>query len=143
LNRRSPQILKISKPYSIRQHKITYLTPSIGIVLIPFGETDREGLVKKADTAMYEAKRQGKNRYQFFKESMTKIDHAPEHRKQFTDPGKNKSFDRNVIFYTNLLSPGRADQYQIIGVELYWRWYNAELGLVMPICLSPLPKKLI
>jgi diguanylate cyclase (GGDEF)-like protein len=48
----------------------TNVTTSIGISIYPLQSTTVEGLLKTADTAMYQAKREGKNSFQFFTESM-------------------------------------------------------------------------
>ena len=44
------------------------ITSSIGIALYPDAGTDFDTLYKNADTALYESKRLGKNRYSFFRE---------------------------------------------------------------------------
>jgi EAL domain-containing protein (putative c-di-GMP-specific phosphodiesterase class I) len=127
----------------IRHHKITYLTPSIGIVLIPFGENNREGLVKKADTAMYEAKRQGKNRYQFFKESMTEDSIMRLNiENNLQTLVKNKSFEQECqILYQPIVERTVNSNYQIIGCEALLRWYSPELGLVMPNIFIPISEE--
>ncbi|MCF6247696.1 MAG: diguanylate cyclase [Desulfobacula sp.] len=52
-------------PYDFDVHTIDYITASIGISLYPDDTQDIEGLVKKADQAMYEAKKEG-NSFVFF-----------------------------------------------------------------------------
>jgi diguanylate cyclase (GGDEF)-like protein len=42
------------------------MTTSIGISIYPIDSQEIEGLVTRADMAMYQAKQQGKNRYEFF-----------------------------------------------------------------------------
>ena len=53
------------RPFDIRGHDLT-VTPSIGIALFPRDGGDAETLIKHADAAMYLAKEQGRNNYQFF-----------------------------------------------------------------------------
>ena len=43
---------------------------SIGVSTYPGDGQDAEGLMNKADTAMYEAKQRGRNNYQFFRHDM-------------------------------------------------------------------------
>jgi diguanylate cyclase (GGDEF)-like protein/PAS domain S-box-containing protein len=57
-------IATITQPFMIEGHKIA-VTSSIGISLYPHNAEDVEMLVKEADNAMYQAKQQGKNGYQF------------------------------------------------------------------------------
>lgn len=55
----------ISKPYRITNHELS-VTASIGIALYPIDGNDHETLSKNADAAMYNAKKEGRNGYQFF-----------------------------------------------------------------------------
>jgi predicted signal transduction protein with EAL and GGDEF domain len=56
--------------HSIDQHEIR-VTTSIGLSIYPSDAKDAEGLIRKADTAMYHAKKNGRHIYQFFKPEMT------------------------------------------------------------------------
>ena len=53
----------------VREHEIS-ITVSVGISLYPADGAEVEALVKRADLAMYGAKRQGKNTYQLYHPSM-------------------------------------------------------------------------
>lgn len=50
------------QPLALNGERIDFVTPSIGIALYPLHAGDAEGLVRAADSAMYQAKRQ-RNRY--------------------------------------------------------------------------------
>ncbi|MEH2255616.1 CHASE2 domain-containing protein [Nostoc sp.] len=54
----------ITKPIVLDGYPIR-VTASIGISVYPYNSQDSETLMKQADTAMYRAKRLGKNRYEF------------------------------------------------------------------------------
>jgi diguanylate cyclase (GGDEF)-like protein len=133
----------ISKPYLIRHHKITYLTPSMGIVLIPQKGGDREVLVKKADTAMYEAKRQGKNQYQFFKESMTEDSIKRLNiENNLQTLVKNNSYDQECkILYQPIVERKQDGKYKIIASEALMRWSNLELGSISPDIFIPVAEE--
>lgn len=65
-------ILKtIAQPLKLKNQELV-LYSSIGIVLFPEDGATPQELLKNADTAMYHAKDQGGNKYQFFSESMNK-----------------------------------------------------------------------
>lgn len=55
----------LSNPFIIDEHTIN-ITASVGISMYPESGTDMRSLLKNADSAMYEAKKTGKNSYRFF-----------------------------------------------------------------------------
>lgn len=57
----------LSQTMDIEQHVIT-ISASIGIAIFPDQANDALSLMKNADSAMYQAKNQGRNCYQFFSE---------------------------------------------------------------------------
>jgi len=62
----------IKKPIQIGNH-IHHLTTSIGISIAPTDTSNVEELLKNADTAMYRAKQNGKDRFEFFTKEMSEI----------------------------------------------------------------------
>jgi diguanylate cyclase (GGDEF)-like protein/PAS domain S-box-containing protein len=56
-------------PFECLDHRI-YVTTSIGVASFPADARDGDGLVQCADIAMYRAKHDGRNTYQFFEEAM-------------------------------------------------------------------------
>jgi diguanylate cyclase (GGDEF)-like protein/PAS domain S-box-containing protein len=60
----------VEEVHSIDGHEI-YLTTSIGVSVYPGDGLDAETLIKNADTAMYHAKKNGKQDYTFFSPEMT------------------------------------------------------------------------
>lgn len=57
-------IKAVNQPVLINGHSVT-MGASIGIALYPADTEDSKGLIERADRAMYESKRMGKNRYSF------------------------------------------------------------------------------
>jgi len=124
----------LSQPYKIKRHKITYLTVSIGIVLVPKKDGDREIIVKNADLAMYESKNKGKNQYQFFSKEMTE---ASLNRIKIENNLKGLVNDQNFdneceILYQPIIERASSKDYKIIGSEALLRWNNPEIGYMMP-----------
>lgn len=62
-------ISAFQEPFFINEHKL-HVTVSAGISLYPFDGKDDETLLKNADAAMYKAKEQGKNSFQFYNTAM-------------------------------------------------------------------------
>jgi len=55
----------IAVPYLIREHEVSIST-SLGIAIYPFDANESSTLHNMADSAMYAAKRRGKNRFMFY-----------------------------------------------------------------------------
>ncbi len=58
---------EMSSPFQLEEREV-YITPTIGIALYPLDASDAENLIKKADTAMYHGKEQGRNTFKFYAE---------------------------------------------------------------------------
>ncbi len=110
----------------IHHHEI-FVTPSIGLAVYPEdGLTGRE-LLKNADTAMFQAKRSGKNGFRFYKQDMN--ERVRERLSLETKLRRALERDELSLEYQpqfNLLS--RA----IVGVEALLRWTNSELSNIPP-----------
>ncbi len=126
---------KLSVPFTLAGNE-TYITPSIGIALYPEDGEDAETLVKNADTAMYFAKRAGKNRYQFYDESMN----AVALRRLTLDGHLRRALERGefALHYQPQmdLTTGCLD-----AAEALLRWHNPELGDISPLEFIPLAEE--
>jgi EAL domain-containing protein (putative c-di-GMP-specific phosphodiesterase class I) len=105
---------------------------SIGIALYPLDGEDVDTLVKHADAAMYHAKEQGRNHYQFFSESMN----AASLRKLSVETQLCKALERDEL-YLHYQPQIDVRSGKLIGVEALLRWDNPELGTVQPKELIP------
>jgi diguanylate cyclase (GGDEF)-like protein len=133
----------ISKPYLINDHRITYLTTSVGIVLFPKDGNDIETLIKHADTAMYSAKKRGKNNFQFFSKAMTEYSiKRLKIEKSLADlVSRNEYEDQFNILYQPIVEKKPSGDYKIIGSEALLRWNSPELGLVQPQSFIPIAEE--
>jgi diguanylate cyclase (GGDEF)-like protein/PAS domain S-box-containing protein len=104
-----------------------YITTSIGISIYPEDGVDAEVLIQNADTAMYHAKSNGRNNYQFFKSEMNL--RAVE--RQVTEANLHAAIEENqfLLHYQpkfNLITQ------EMMGVEALIRWHHPEWGEVLP-----------
>ncbi len=133
----------LSKPFYADNHKINYLTSSIGIVLYPRDGIDTETLIRNVHTAMASAKRSGKNKYQFFTRAMTELSvKRLRIEKNLTELVNKGEFNQQLeILYQPIVEKNENKEYKIIGSEALIRWRNPELGLVKPSKFIPIAEE--
>ncbi|WP_411681999.1 EAL domain-containing protein [Clostridium thailandense] len=121
-------IEKIFLPYSILGREIT-LGVSIGIALAPYDEFTVEGLVRKADAAMYDAKESGKGRYSFSSEEIEKRNHETlEMQIKLNSALANNEF----ILYLQPQTIFTENSFKIIGAEALIRWKTIDGKIFTP-----------
>lgn len=121
------KILESLKPsFLIDGHEL-HITASIGISIFPNDAKDPASLLKNADTAMYRAKRQGRNNYQVFTSSM-KDDIAEQ---LSVENSLRHALEREefVVYYQPQINTLTGE---IIGAEALVRWQHPVQGLVPP-----------
>jgi diguanylate cyclase (GGDEF)-like protein/PAS domain S-box-containing protein len=125
---------RIAEPLQIDEHSMV-ITASIGLAICPGDGEDFDTLLKNADTALYHAKGQGRNNFQFFTEAM------------------NLQVSERLLMETRLrdaLGRGEFELYyqpqydfssnRLTGCEALLRW-NSKQGLVMPDRFIPLAEE--
>ncbi|MCW9012722.1 MAG: EAL domain-containing protein [Gammaproteobacteria bacterium] len=121
----------MSKPNKLLKHEII-ITPSIGITLAPDDSLNADILLKNADLAMYKAKSQGRNNYQFFTEEMNAqiLDHL------LIENELRKAIENDELVLN--FQPQRSIKTgQLISVEALVRWQHPEKGLLSPDSFIP------
>jgi diguanylate cyclase (GGDEF)-like protein/PAS domain S-box-containing protein len=100
---------------------------SVGISIFPEHGADGETLIKNADAAMYSAKENGRNRFQFFTDDMN----AEVVERLTLENSLRLALDRRELF---LMYQPQMDiaSGRITGLEALLRWQHPELGLVPP-----------
>ncbi len=122
----------IAIPYPIDNKSISIST-SIGITLFPKDDSDADTLLRHADQAMYQAKREGKNTYCLFDpEKDTEERSLNERIKHIKLAIQNNEME---IHYQPKVDLRAA---RVTGVEALIRWYHPEQGLIMPNDFLPL-----
>ena len=116
----------VAQAYSLDGHDL-HVTASIGVSLYPEDGPDAETLIKNADTAMYQAKQNGHQSYQFFKPEMNVW--AVE--RQSLEEGLRRALERQefLLHYQPKISLWTG---AITGAEALIRWRHPTRGLVSP-----------
>jgi diguanylate cyclase (GGDEF)-like protein/PAS domain S-box-containing protein len=116
----------IAESFLIREQEL-HTTTSIGISLFPADGVANEELISNADVAMYRAKENGKNTYQFFTSSMN----TSSYERLTVENKLRRALERQefILHYQPQVDSGTG---KIIGAEALVRWQNPEIGLVPP-----------
>lgn len=125
----------ISHHLVVRGHEV-HVNASIGITTYPQDGETASQLIKNADIAMYHAKAQGKNHYQFYTESMNiaLVEHMA------LEGALRKAIARHelLLYYQPQVN---AHTGAMVGVEALLRWRSPELGMVSPGAFIPLAEE--
>src|ERR1700730_18605658 len=121
----------VAEAHSIGQHDL-HVTASIGVSVFPDDGQDAETLIKNADTAMYQAKENGRQSYRFFKSAMNERAVA----RQSIEEGLRRALERNefTLHYQPKINLKTG---AITGAEALLRWTHPVRGLVSPAQFIP------
>ena len=125
-------IKSFEKPNIVNEKKI-YLTASIGIALSPDHGIDYNTLLKNADAAMYEAKKNGKNECDFFDDNLS----IELNRIYSLQKGLRTALQNNEI-YVMFQPKVSLDDSLVNGFEALARWESHEFGMVSPAEFIPI-----
>ena len=116
----------LTAPHRIDQLEL-HVTVSIGISIYPEDGQDVDSLIKSADTAMYHAKENGRNNFQFFEPNMNAL--AVE--RHAIESGLRRAMERQelVLHYQPKIN---LESGTITGVEALVRWQHPQRGLILP-----------
>ena len=121
------KILKVlSEPVVLRDQEY-HLTASIGIAMAPYDDTQPDNLIRDADTAMYEAKRRGKNAYYFFSSELLQRATSQLRLEREVRGALDK---RQFVFHYQPIV--RTGDKKIHGVEALIRWKHDQGRLRYP-----------
>jgi len=126
---------KLAEPFLLAE-EFVYVSGSIGITFYPKDGTEIEELLKNADQAMYDAKRQGRNRYSYF------------------TPAMKESFQMQMRLVNDLRTALANHQFRVYyqpivelatgsvrTAEALVRWQHPTQGLVSPAEFIPIAER--
>ena len=125
----------LALPFAVDGNEIV-VSASIGIAIFPLDGSDSATLLKNADAAMYFAKSEGRNNYQFFTHSMKTA--AVSKLTVESDLRKSIAHNQFVLHYQPQIDLATRD---IFGVEALIRWQHPTRGLVAPLEFIPLAEE--
>jgi PAS domain S-box-containing protein len=128
-------LAELARPFVLGQHEIV-MSASIGIAVCPADGTDVEELLRNADVAMYHAKEQGRNNYQFYNRAMN----AEALQKLSLESDLRKALEQEqfVLYYQPVVSVASG---AVVGAEALIRWQHPEMGMVLPLEFIPLAEE--
>jgi diguanylate cyclase (GGDEF)-like protein len=122
------KILQVfDSPFMVKKYTLRVST-SIGIAMCPIDADSVSDLLKAADTAMYAAKSQGRNRYWFFTENMTRLVREKlALENELHQALLEKQFE---VYYQPVVT---IDEQHLVGFECLLRWNHPERGVLSPV----------
>jgi diguanylate cyclase (GGDEF)-like protein/PAS domain S-box-containing protein len=124
----------LSRPYLLDGHEF-HSSSSMGITLFSSHQQNLDDLLKQADTAMYEAKKSGRNTLRFFDPVMQE---ELEVRAQL-EAGLREALQKQEfrLYY----QPQVNHAGHVLGAEVLLRWIHPEKGLISPLQFIPLAEE--
>lgn len=123
---------EISSNFTIDNYDI-FVTPSIGISIFPKDGDEYETLLRNADSAMYLAKKTGKNNYQFFTEQLR--DEMIEKTLLEMDLRRSLKIEQFTLLFQPLFS---TETKEMVAVEAVPIWNHPKRGSILPNFFIPI-----
>lgn len=128
-------LLAVQEPVTLSREKVE-VSASIGIVMSRPSVQEYEELLKAADTALFEAKRQGKNRYCIYDFAL-----AMEFNERLRIERNLKQAIRKGELALEFQPLVDLHSARVYGVEALCRWYHDELGMIPPDRFIPIAEQ--
>lgn len=125
----------IARPFVLLGQEIR-VTASVGISIGPQDGEDEQTLIKNADSAMYQAKAEGKNNFQFYSEKLN----SNSLERLTLESSLRHALERNE-FQLHYQAKRDTHSDRITGVEALLRWQHPDLGTVAPMQFIPVAEE--
>jgi diguanylate cyclase (GGDEF)-like protein/PAS domain S-box-containing protein len=122
----------VAETHSLKQHDL-HVTTSIGLSIYPDDGIDAETLIKNADTAMYQAKENGRQGYQFFKPAMN----VRAVERQSIEESLRRALEHQE-FSLHYQPKINLKTGEIAGAEALIRWMHPTRGPISPSHFIPI-----
>lgn len=125
----------IRAPFNVEGYMLS-VGLSVGIAVVDTTNCEPGRLLRCADMALYEAKRNGRNRYEYFTES---LEEAAEKR-QLIEQDLREAINTGQfkLYYQPITN---CQNTEIIGYEALMRWHHPKKGLIMPDEFIPIAEE--
>ncbi|WP_230874558.1 EAL domain-containing protein [Methylomonas sp. LL1] len=126
---------KLRQPMPIFEREIQ-ITASLGMAFFPQHDQAIDGLIRKADAAMYEAKERGRNTYLLYTAEM---DHDKVERMSMETQLRMAldSGELSLSYQPQIL----LSEQRVVGVEVLLRWQHPHFGAVSPATFIPIAEE--
>ena len=130
------RVLQAVSEIHLADHRELHVTASIGISVFPVDGLDAETLIKNADSAMYLAKKNGCQSYQFFRQDMD----VPIDEHESLEESLQLALERNelTLHYQPKVNLKTG---AIIGAEALSRWTHPTHGTIPPGQFIPIAEQ--
>jgi diguanylate cyclase (GGDEF)-like protein len=125
----------VARPFGLMGQEFR-VTASIGICSYPQDGLDEQTLTKNADIAMYQAKAEGKNNFQFYSKKLN----ANSLERLTLESSLRHALERNE-FRLHYQAKRDIASGRITGMEALLRWEHPDLGIVAPMQFIPIAEE--
>lgn len=125
----------LADPFIVGDHVLN-VSASLGISIAPEDGSDFDGLMQRADTAMYHAKDAGRCRFSFYSREMNVI----AHRRLDISNRLRRALDGgefSLVYQPQVY----ADSRQVFGAEALLRWHTADGAVISPVEFIPIAEE--
>ncbi|QOP40496.1 EAL domain-containing protein [Sulfurimonas marina] len=130
------KIIDILKDPIIIQELELYVSSSIGIAVYPDDTKEGDNLLKYADAAMYKAKDEGRNNYQYYSSEMTESAFERVIMEQSLRVAIQQ--ENFLVYYQPQID---SENKKVVGMEALVRWEHPDVGIVSPANFIPLAEE--
>lgn len=126
---------EFSRPFELHQRQL-FITPSIGISRYPIDGESASELLRNADAAMYRAKDQGRNSYEFYTPALTEA----AYERLTLETQLRYAIERNELLL-HYQPQVRLSDHTLIGAEALVRWRHPQQGMISPVKFIPVAEE--